>query len=149
MAIINDELYAEVQRGVAPFLIGNVMDRAKAIIEFCELRSEEEVKGLVGYLNWIGDTHGPALPKVKETLQHDIDGRDDPGMSPRTCSYAQFYRPKAERSEPNVSLKCDNCAWRGPYDNARPAHNIAERIDLGGPYTDVECPDCGALAYPV
>ena len=148
MAIINDELYAEVQRRVAPFLTGNVMDRAKAIIEFCEFRSEEEVKGLVGYLNWIGDTHGPALPRVKETLQHDIDGRDDPGMSPRTYSYAQFYKPGAERADGPVIVRCGNCQWQGAYKDAKPADRIAERIDLGGPYTDVECPDCGALAYP-
>ena len=149
MAIINDELYAEVQRRVAPYLTGNVMDRAKAILEFCSVRSEEEVKGLLGFLNWVAD-HPSSMTRdqVRGTMAHDINGMHDDLMSPKSFSYAKFYKPETERSRPSVTVKCDNCEWQGPYGDAVPARDIAERIDLGGPYTDVECPDCGALAYP-
>lgn len=149
MAIINDELYEEVQRRVAPYLIGNVMDRAKGILEFCSLRSEEEVKGLLGYINWAHDQHPNYLPEsLKDTIQHDIDGRTDAGMIPRTSNYAKFYKPDAERTDSDT-VECDSCQWQGPYDDAVPAKKLSERIDIGGTYTDVECPECGALCYPV
>jgi len=50
-----------------------------------------------------------------------------------------------------MKVKCDNCGWIGDYDEAKPAEKLSMRIDIGGTYTDVECPDedCGALCYPV
>lgn len=147
MAIINDELYAEVQRRVAPFLIGNVMDRAKALIEFCSLREIDDVKGLLGMLNWLND-NPDQFDEVIGSIRHDIDGRADAGMLPRSGSYTKFYLTQAERNNAPVFMRCDNCSWRGRYENANRAKHIAERIDLGGSYTDVECPDCGALVYP-
>ena len=44
---------------------------------------------------------------------------------------------------------CDNCGNLLPYENAEPAINPESRLDFGQPYSDVECPECGALMYPV
>lgn len=44
--------------------------------------------------------------------------------------------------------RCANCGLAGEYDEFAPAADIAERIEPGGIYTDVECRSCGALAYP-
>jgi hypothetical protein len=44
--------------------------------------------------------------------------------------------------------ECDNCRqhWRG--DQLKPAKNLGQRVDPGGPTPSGECPDCGSLAYP-
>lgn len=44
---------------------------------------------------------------------------------------------------------CGNCSWRGPASDLRPIANIAQRIDPGGTVPSGECPQCGALAYPL
>ena len=44
-------------------------------------------------------------------------------------------------------MKCGNCEWQGGYREANPAQRLHWRLALGDIYTDVECPECGALAY--
>ncbi len=46
-------------------------------------------------------------------------------------------------------MQCDMCGDKQPYATLPKAKDLHERLDLGGPYTDVECPECGALCYPV
>lgn len=46
-------------------------------------------------------------------------------------------------------FKCDGCGKIREYEDFVAAQDLFERIDVGGIFTDVECPDCGALAYPV
>ena len=51
------------------------------------------------------------------------------------------------------TYKCGNCEWSGtepvPLNETNTATQILERFDIGGHFTDSECPDCGSLAYPV
>lgn len=49
---------------------------------------------------------------------------------------------------PNV-LQCDNCNFTARTWQMQPVKDIGQRIDVGGVYTDKECPHCGALCYPV
>lgn len=44
---------------------------------------------------------------------------------------------------------CANCDFTADEDSFKPAKHLSQRIDPGGIYTDIECPKCGALAYPV
>lgn len=44
--------------------------------------------------------------------------------------------------------KCDNCGYEAPYKKARAVARPTQRIDFGQPYSDAECPRCGALMYP-
>lgn len=44
--------------------------------------------------------------------------------------------------------KCDNCGFKAMYNELPLAKRLEERLDVGGMYTDVECPKCGALCYP-
>ena len=46
-------------------------------------------------------------------------------------------------------VHCQNCGWTGDYNDAVPAHEITQRHSIGDIYSDVECPDCAALCYPV
>lgn len=48
-----------------------------------------------------------------------------------------------------MNLTCDNCGFTAGYDKFHDARELSARISVGGVYTDKECPDCGALAYPV
>jgi len=45
--------------------------------------------------------------------------------------------------------RCDNCQAIWTENDLREAKHLSERIDVGGPIPDGECPDCGALAYKV
>jgi hypothetical protein len=48
-----------------------------------------------------------------------------------------------------MRMQCQNCDWTGAYEAANPAEALQDRLSLGDPYTDVECPACGALAQLV
>ena len=52
-------------------------------------------------------------------------------------------------TDPYLMCECDNCGKLLPYGNAEPAINVGSRLDFGQPYSDVECPECGALMYPL
>lgn len=43
---------------------------------------------------------------------------------------------------------CDNCERKGDREDFVEAKRLNQRLAPGGVYTDVECPDCGALAFP-
>ena len=47
--------------------------------------------------------------------------------------------------------QCDNCGWKGkPKINAfADIPNLFERLDPGGVVPSGECPECGALCYPI
>lgn len=43
---------------------------------------------------------------------------------------------------------CPSCDHKDEYDNLPEARDIEQRHEIGVPYSDVECPECGALCYP-
>lgn len=49
--------------------------------------------------------------------------------------------------------ECDDCDWIGPESDLRcelgDIPDLCERLDPGGVVPSGECPECGALAYPV
>lgn len=45
-------------------------------------------------------------------------------------------------------VQCQNCGWAGEYGQCLPAKDIGERHTLGDVFSNIECPDCGALCYP-
>ena len=46
--------------------------------------------------------------------------------------------------------KCQSCDHNHEdFDHFPTAKNLSERLDQGAPYTELECPKCGALVYPV
>lgn len=48
-----------------------------------------------------------------------------------------------------MKLKCDNCSREGEEEGFTDANDLWQRLEIGGIYTDKECPDCGALAFPI
>ena len=42
---------------------------------------------------------------------------------------------------------CDDCDKRWREDELKPAQDLTQRVDLGGPMPSGECPVCGALCY--
>lgn len=48
-----------------------------------------------------------------------------------------------------MRLHCEDCDWTGTDDEANPAQDITERHSIGCIYSDMECPKCGALCYPI
>lgn len=46
-------------------------------------------------------------------------------------------------------FKCDNCAFTAEEEVFVAARDLDQRIDIGGPFTNLECPCCAALAYPL
>lgn len=45
--------------------------------------------------------------------------------------------------------RCDNCGFEAKHDDLPEAKKLSMRLEPGGTYTDVECPECGALCFPV
>lgn len=45
--------------------------------------------------------------------------------------------------------KCDNCGREAGYETLPRAKNIEKRHEIGGIYSDVECPECHALCFPL
>lgn len=54
-----------------------------------------------------------------------------------------------DEDEDREPYRCDNCERIAPREIFEEAKDLSQRIDPGGVYTDKECPDCGALAYPI
>jgi predicted RNA-binding Zn-ribbon protein involved in translation (DUF1610 family) len=49
----------------------------------------------------------------------------------------------------NDTFRCANCGFTAPKDKFPEATNLSERILPGDIHSDVECPECGALGFPV
>jgi predicted RNA-binding Zn-ribbon protein involved in translation (DUF1610 family) len=45
--------------------------------------------------------------------------------------------------------QCDDCGHQAPFDEMPEAKDLKARLDPDGEATDRECPECGALCYPV
>ena len=45
--------------------------------------------------------------------------------------------------------ECDDCGFTSNEDEFPEARKLSMRLTPGGAYTDRECPDCEALAFPV
>lgn len=45
--------------------------------------------------------------------------------------------------------KCDDCEWIGDANDVKEIHRFWERVEAGCEMPSGECPECGALAYPV
>ena len=45
--------------------------------------------------------------------------------------------------------ECDNCGEEWVLAELAEAKDLSERVDPGGEMPSGECPDCGALCYPV
>lgn len=58
----------------------------------------------------------------------------------------RFYPWVANKDE---ASECDNCGLRFLNEELRPVKDLHERVEPGCPMPAGECPDCGALAYPV
>lgn len=54
-----------------------------------------------------------------------------------------------EDDKNGVTYACANCDWRGDENEAKDARDLYVRMEAGDTYTDKECPECGALAFPV
>jgi len=48
-----------------------------------------------------------------------------------------------------TTLICQSCSFIGKESEFNPAKNITSRHEIGDTYSDLECPGCGALAYPL
>ena len=46
-------------------------------------------------------------------------------------------------------FECGNCGYQADHENLPEAQDLYDRVDVGGIFTDVECPECGALCFPV
>lgn len=65
---------------------------------------------------------------------------------------AAFYGDDPDRLGSRTaagSNKCDNCDWVGPTTDLNEIQDYFQRVDEGGEVPSGECPECGALAYPV
>jgi hypothetical protein len=49
----------------------------------------------------------------------------------------------------NEQARCDDCGRTWPIGDLAEPKRLSERLDPGGVVPAGECPDCGALAYPV
>ena len=47
------------------------------------------------------------------------------------------------------TYKCDNCEWSGTRDECNDVDAYSQRFTTGDRYTSAQCPECGALAFPV
>ncbi len=50
---------------------------------------------------------------------------------------------------PNATYICQNCERQGAPEHFKPARDVLQRHEPGDTYSDLECPECGALALPL
>lgn len=50
---------------------------------------------------------------------------------------------------PDSTHRCDNCNLEYTGERMQPIENLLQRIEPGGVVPSGECPDCGALCYPI
>jgi hypothetical protein len=55
----------------------------------------------------------------------------------------------AEAMEAYALHRCDDCGRVHSDETLVPAQRLSERVGPGGPTPSGECPDCGALCYPI
>jgi predicted nucleic-acid-binding Zn-ribbon protein len=48
-----------------------------------------------------------------------------------------------------MRCECDNCGFTAQYERLPQAQDLSMRLTVGGLYTDVECPKCGCLCFPI
>lgn len=48
-----------------------------------------------------------------------------------------------------MKCQCESCAYKADYKSLPPAKDLFERVHIGGIFSDVECPKCGALCFPI
>jgi len=48
-----------------------------------------------------------------------------------------------------LPVKCDDCDWTGTAGQTEMISDIQERLTPGGVVPAGQCPECGALAYPI
>lgn len=53
----------------------------------------------------------------------------------------------AARAE--ITYECADCGRQAPASELPDAKDLSLRMEPGDTYTDKECPDCGALCFPV
>jgi hypothetical protein len=53
---------------------------------------------------------------------------------------------KPKSNKPN---ECDNCSKRFEDSELKEVEHLSMRVDPGGTMPSGECPECGALCYPV
>lgn len=61
----------------------------------------------------------------------------------------ESFNATADDFEPLPLHKCDNCGLISAEDQLDMVRDYHERVDAGGVAPSGECPDCGALCYPV
>jgi len=49
----------------------------------------------------------------------------------------------------NEMYECQNCGFEDEGENLPMAKHLWERMTPGDTFTDVECPECGSLCFPV
>lgn len=61
----------------------------------------------------------------------------------------ESFNATADDFEPLPLHKCDNCGLISAEDQLDMIRDYHDRVDAGGVAPSGECPDCGALCYPV
>ena len=56
--------------------------------------------------------------------------------------------PEEDHEGEDEIFRCDSCGREARYGDLPRAKDLDVRLDAGAPYTNVECPECGALCYP-
>ena len=79
-----EKYFPEVTRVTAFFMI----DEAE------QIHGESYIIGMAGFLAYAHCNEDMEEHQIKATLAHDLNGRKDPTMLPRTAEYTQFANTK-------------------------------------------------------
>jgi hypothetical protein len=76
--------------------------------------------------------------------------------APGTCNFQMKTKTKpraaassAPITKPETVCECQNCGWKGPESALAEIRDFSERHEPGDTVGSGECPECGALAFPV
>lgn len=69
------------------------------LMEFQDIHGDEAVQGLAGFYCYAIDKIGgrKGSEAIQETFRHDLYGRKEKGMLPRSADYIGFWRKELER----------------------------------------------------
>jgi hypothetical protein len=88
------------------------------------------------------------------TLQNDVEAPDLPAILSQVAGLTQGAHEKLadESEQPQIDPDrhvCDNCDWQGMTEELDPISDYFERVKGGMIAPSGQCPECGALCYPL
>jgi hypothetical protein len=106
------------------------------------LQPHRTTRGNPGAVRGWPHSRGALIPRRSVALKCRCENSGAVKLQPREI----MNTPKSFTEQ---DCRCANCGFTAEWKDLPPAREIEERHFIGDIFSDVECPECGALCFPV